>query len=252
MTTSTLPAQVSAPARVGRIALIDVLRGVAIIAAVGYHLTWDLGSLDFIGVDISHTGWGRNIAHGIAVSFLFLVGVSLVLAHGSGVRWRGLRRRQLELAAYAAVISLATYLTYPSQVVTFGILHSILISTLLALPFLRAPRVLTLGVAAAAIALPQLVTIPGSSRWWSWTGLTEAVHPTVDHAPLLPWIAATLIGVVVMRTALGTSWLTTVSAWRADRGFGAALAFLGRHTLVIYVLHQPVLLGVLNLVRWLL
>lgn len=253
MTAVTAPAPApSVPVNgVGRIAVVDVLRGVAIVAVVVFHLTWDLGDLHLINLQISLTGWGRDTAHTIAASFLFLVGVSLVLAHGERFRARSFCRREAELVAYGALVTVATWVAFPSQVVTFGILQAIAVSSVLALPFVRAPRLLAVGAGLLALVLPQLVTIPGSSRWWSWTGLTASVQPTVDHAPLLPWCALTLLGLVTMRSALQAGWGPRLARWRAERGVGRALAYLGRHTLGIYLAHQLVLLPVLTGMAWL-
>ncbi|WP_052592335.1 DUF1624 domain-containing protein [Luteipulveratus mongoliensis] len=237
--------------RTSRIAAVDVLRGVAIIAVIAYHLTWDLGSLDLIGTDISHTATGRGIAHAIAGTFLTLVGVSLVLAHRDGFRARSFWRREIEIIGYAALVTLATYVTFPSEFVSFGILHSIAVSSVLALPFVWASKTTAIGAAGLAVLLPRMVTIPGDSRWWSWTGLTEGAQPTMDNAPVLPMFALTLAGLVVTRMLHEQGRLEVLSRWRAERGAGGALSFLGRHTLAIYLLHQPILLGVLHAYDWL-
>ncbi|MDF8264162.1 DUF1624 domain-containing protein [Luteipulveratus flavus] len=229
-----------------RLVAVDVVRGVAILAVIAFHLTWDLGSLDLIGTHIGSTPWGRAISHTIAGTFLLLVGVSLVLAHRERFRAASFWRREVQLVGYAVLVSVATYLFLPHQWVSFGILHAIAVSSVLALPFVHASRATAVGAIGLAVALPQLVTIPGDSRWWSWTGLTEGVRPTIDSAPLLPMLALTLAGVLVMRSLQGSATEERLASWRPERGAGGALAFLGRHTLAIYLLHQPVLLVLLH------
>lgn len=232
--------------RTPRIAGIDVLRGVAILAVIWYHLMWDLGDLDLIDVHISRTGWGDVVAHCIVSTFMLLVGASLVLAHGRGVRVRAFWRREAELLAYGMLISAVTLVIMRSQWVSFGILQCIAVVSVLCLPFVRASRLLSLGAGGLCLVVPHLVTIPGDSRWLSWTGLTESVQPTIDHAPLLPWLGVALLGVAAMQTLVRTGMTTTLARWKAQHPPASWLRFLGRHTLVIYLVHQPVLLAALN------
>lgn len=229
-----------------RIGLIDVVRGVAIIAVIVYHLVWDLGDFDLIAGHPARSENGTHIAHGIAGTFLFLVGVSLVLAHGERFRPRPFVHRLAELVAYGLLISVATYVVMPNQWVSFGILQCIAVSTVLAVPFLRLSRAVALGAAGMAIALPGLVNIPGGSRWVSWTGLTEHGPVTIDHAPVLPLFALALLGIVVMRTLVENGASERLAQISTDSGPLRWLSFLGRHTLVIYLVHQPVLLGLLH------
>lgn len=241
---------VRTPHRSPRIGLIDAGRGVAILAVIAYHLVWDLGDFDYLAGHPARSDTGVLIAHCIAGSFLFLVGVSLVLAHGDRFRRQAFIRRTLELVAYGVVISLATYIAMPAQWVSFGILQCIALVSVLALPFLWASRMVAVGAAVLAVALPGLVDIPGRSRWVAWTGLTEAGPVTIDHAPVLPLFALTLMGIVLMRTLRMRGGDTRLAQVSTDRPPLQWLAFLGRHTLVIYLLHQPILLGALYAIRW--
>src|SRR4030095_5183235 len=93
----------------------------------------------------------------IASSFLFLVGVSLLLAHGRGIRWRGFLIRFAMVAGAALAISLVTYIAVPGAFIFFRILHEIAVGSLLGLLFLRLPALFTLIVAAAVIAAPFYV-----------------------------------------------------------------------------------------------
>lgn len=240
------------PPRNPRWAVVDLLRGIAIVAVVAFHLVWDLGDLGLISWRISAHGSGKVIAHTIAGSFLFLVGVSLVLAHRRGIRWRSFWRRELQLVALALVITAVSVFYQPREVVTFGILHAIALVSLIALPVVRAPRSLPWALAVGAGALPWLVHLPGRSPWISWTGLADGTQPSLDWQPVLPWIALTFVGIGVMRWLLGSGVeVTTVARVRSWRPVLAPLRWLGvlgRHTLGIYVVHQPVLYGALSLV----
>ena len=78
-----------------RITAIDAARGVALIAMAIYHFTWDLQFFGYLEPGTATTGGWKLFARCIASSFLFLVGVGLVLAHGHGIRWPGFGRRPL-------------------------------------------------------------------------------------------------------------------------------------------------------------
>lgn len=234
-----------------RWAVVDLARGLAIVAVVAFHLTWDLGDLGFISWRISAHPSGKVIAHVIAGSFLFLVGVSLVLAHRRGIRWRSFCRREVQLVALALVITAFSAIYQPREVVTFGILHAIALVSVIAVPTVRAPRWVPWSLAIIALVLPWLVHLTGRSPWISWTGLADGSRPSLDWQPVLPWIALTFLGIGVMRWVLAAGEeVTTVArlqAWTPAPGPLSWLATSGRHTLAIYVLHQPLLYGALSL-----
>src|SRR6478672_2771458 len=239
-------------AKHGRIPLLDVARGLAVVAMVIYHFTWDLGFYRLTtiqaGVD---PGW-RLFAKLIAGSFLFLAGVGLVLAHGDGIRWRAFWRRFAVLALAAGAISLATWLAMPEGFIFFGILHSIAICSLLALPFVRAPSWLALAAAAAAFALPAYFrSTVFDSPWWYWLGLSQSLPLTNDYEPVLPWLGPMLLGVAFGRIALVLGWDAALAAVPAKSPPARGLAFAGRHSLLVYLGHQPVLLATLWVVAML-
>ena len=100
---------------------------------VVYHTAWDLSFLGLIDTNvIGSPGWSL-FARSIAASFLTLVGVGLVLAHGGGMRWRPFFRRLGTIAGAALAITLATRVVFPETYVTFGILHCIAAASVLAL-----------------------------------------------------------------------------------------------------------------------
>src|SRR5690606_30434682 len=82
-----------------RLPVIDIARGVAIVAMVIYHLSWDLSLYGFIPVDVGYDPGWVFFARSILFSFMFLVGVGLVLGHGDGMRWKRFWRRWLFLVA---------------------------------------------------------------------------------------------------------------------------------------------------------
>ena len=102
-----------------------------------YHFTWDLEFFGYTDPGLTAFGWWRLYARCIASTFLFLVGVSLFLAHGRQIRWPGFWKRFAMIAVAALAISLITRIATPDGFIFFGILHEIALASLLGLAFLR-------------------------------------------------------------------------------------------------------------------
>lgn len=224
-----------------RLAALDAARGAALAAMILYHAAWDLSFLGLIATDVAaEPGW-RLFAQAIAASFLLIAGISLSLATRAGAGLPRMLRRVGIIAAAAAAVSAATYAFLPGQGVYFGILHCIALSSLVGIALRRAPVALLLALAAVALALPSVAAGPAfDSPAWYWLGLSTAVPPAPDYVPLLPWLAALLAGMAAGR-ALPAPQPAAAAPGRLMRLLAAA----GRHSLPIYLLHQPVLLGLL-------
>ncbi|TCN18506.1 heparan-alpha-glucosaminide N-acetyltransferase [Sinorhizobium americanum] len=241
------PTEQPAVMRRGRIDLLDALRGLALVAMAIYHFTWDLEFFGYVAAGTAGTGGWRLFARLIASSFLFLAGYSLVLGHSPKFRARPFLKRFTKIAGAAALISVATFFAMPQSFIFFGILHAIAAASLVGILFLRLPAPVSFLAAAAAFAAPLYLRsafFDGPALWW--VGLSETLPRSNDYVPLLPWLAPFLLG-------LGAAKLfhpMLIARWqsaRNDQGNGKLwikpLAFAGRHSLAIYLIHQPLLIG---------
>ena len=218
----------------GRALWVDVARGGAIVAMVIYHFSFDLMYFGLVDWPVAGGAGWRAFAAAIASTFLFLVGVSLVYAHEGGIRWRPFARRLAILVAAAAVVTVGTVYAIPAPIY-FGILHAIAAFSVLALAFLRAPVWLTLMAAALVFAAPLVATSPVfDAPWFYPLGLAAERPYTFDYEPVFPWFAVTLLGVATAKLLPRGQWQPAPAALRW-------LTFAGRHSLIIYLLHQPVL-----------
>jgi uncharacterized membrane protein len=226
----------AAPAR---IVALDAARGGAIIAMVAFHLIWDLGNFGYIDRNFPYSAGVKLFGHAIATVFLFIVGVSLVVARARGAGAGAFWRRFFVIAGAAGLVSLGTYIAFPQAFVFFGILHCIALASLLAAPLLA----LHWPIAFIAAALAGLAPLVFSNSlfnpvWLTWIGLSTFEPLTNDYRPLLPWCAAVFAGVAAAKFWAARGWRAVGRNLRAG-----PLAWLGRHSLALYLIHQPLLFG---------
>ncbi len=236
-----------------RTAWVDALRGVAVVWMIGYHFCFDL----------NWYGWARwqmladpfwTVQRASIVSlFMFTAGLSQALAWRGGQTAAAFWRRWAQVAGCAVLVSASSYVSFPQTWIYFGVLHAFALMWLLT----RALKSLSLGPWAWAV----LGVLIWSSAWWVPAGLHDAAWQTwfnappgnvlgwvshkphtEDYAPLAPWWGVMLLGV-----AVGAWWWSRErSAWSGWRGEGAlsrVVRFMGRHSLLVYMLHQPLMLA---------
>ena len=232
--------------------LLDTVRGVCILSMVAYHGMYDL--VDIFGLPSAwYTGLPGYIwQQSICWTFILL----------SGLCWQLSRRhvkRGLLLVGCGAAITLITWLVMPSQRILYGVLNLLGLSALLLIPldkvFRKIPAWAGLGGALLLFALTKNVS-RGSlgfeglvlcrlPRWLYATDLLAVVgfpSPSfwsTDYFPLLPWFFLFCAGYFL--------WGLLSQSERAKELLAPGvrpLSFLGRHSLVIYLAHQPVLMGV--------
>ncbi|WP_126976721.1 heparan-alpha-glucosaminide N-acetyltransferase [Frigidibacter oleivorans] len=233
------------PAARGRILWLDTARSAALAGMVLFHFTFDLEMFGLLPPGTTSSGGWAVFARIVAGSFLFLAGIGLWLAQGQGggIRWRPFLRRLAQIAAAAALITAASRIAVPGAYIFWGILHCIAAASVIGLAFLRLPAGITALAAAAALAAPRLLTAPG----WDlaplgFLGLGAETPITLDYVPLFPWLGPFLAGLALAQAA-GRAGL-----WPRLAGGPALLARLGwpgRHSLAVYLLHQPLLVGLL-------
>lgn len=243
MSISTSTASIQDQSKPKRIVAIDIARGIALIAMASYHFTWDLEFFGYTDPGLTAFGWWKFYARCIASTFLFLVGVSLFLAHGKQINWPGFWKRFAMVAGAALAISVVTRLATPDGFIFFGILHEIALASLLGLAFLRLPALLTLAVAALVIAAPfylrsEMFDYP--ALWW--VGLSASNPRSNDYVPLFPWFGAVLLGIAAARLATRSGARARLASLTPGR-WANPFVFIGRHSLAFYLIHQPVLIG---------
>ena len=223
---------------------IDFLRGLAVLAMVGSNFLFDL--YFFVGLPFSQNGWPGTLARLTAGTFIFLVGVSLSLSFPKrkkeGDGWPYYCKRGCRIILLGMVVTIATWFVAGSQLVVFGVLHLIGTSIILSYPLLR------LGGFNVALGLLFFVAgmylngIAVSFPWLIPFGVAPRAFKSVDYAPLFPWWGLVLVGIavgsVLYRGGIRRFSLPSLG----KKPVIAGCCFAGRHSLIVYFAHQPILL----------
>jgi len=229
-----------------RIWEIDFLRGLSIILMVFYHLGYDLNDfcgikkLAGISIDVSGTG--------IAVAQFFFAGLFILLSGISSTLSRSNVRRALKLLVVALAVTAVTYFFDASQPILFGILHCLGASILIYGLTLEGSKARTCAAAAAAVLIisAALRYFPGrlnvDFNWLLPFGIHSDAYASFDYFPLLPWFSVFLAGTALGKSVYGRKRSLLPGRW-PETFVNAA----GRHSLLIYIVHQPVILAVLYL-----
>jgi len=233
----------AATATTHRLAFIDASRGIALLMMFAYHFSFDLNYYGLVDIDFNNTSFWLSARALIVTLFLLLVGISLQLANAGRLRWQAIGRRLAIIGAAAAAVTAASIVLFPHSYIFFGILHFIALASLLGLPFLRY-RWLAMATGVCLLWLGLGFSDPLFNRPpLQWIGLMTYKPITEDYVPLLPWFGVVLLGVFI------GSWLPQLKGrlaqWQGNNGFCSRLRWAGRHSLLLYMIHQPILLGLL-------
>ncbi|MDD2754495.1 MAG: heparan-alpha-glucosaminide N-acetyltransferase [Methanothrix sp.] len=232
---------------------VDLLRGVAIVLMVLYHLIFDLNYFAVYVINVSSSFW-LAVARLSASLFLLLVGLSLTLSH-SRSRLLGeedgylshLLKRSAWILGLALGVSVVTYLFIGRGFIVFGVLHLIGLSLLLAYPFLRMRRAnFIFGLLFILLGI-SLQNIRVSFPWLLWLGLMPPDFYSVDYFPVFPWFGVILVG-MGLGSLLYPGYRRRISVPDlAGSSLVRALSFLGRNSLAVYLVHQPVMIAIFYL-----
>jgi uncharacterized membrane protein len=232
-----------------RFELVDALRGTAIVMMFTFHFSFDLSYFGFTHSDFYHNPFWLNYRIVIVSTFLSVMGMSLYLAHHNGLQTQKYLRRLSILLACAAFVSLGSYLMFPRSMIFFGILHFIAAATILGLPFVRLYWT-NLVVGIAIIVIGSRFQHPFFDQApWQWIGLMTHKPVTEDYVPLFPWFGVVLLGIFFARWAHSAGHFPPLSQWHSRLALVRGLRFAGRHSLLIYMVHQPIFIGSLYLVQ---
>ena len=233
---------------------IDSLRGVAIVMMVTFHFIFDLYYFGIYSLEV-HSGFLWWFARLTAFIFIFLVGVSLSLSYSRTILKANYRdqknlfyrylKRGLKIFGYGLIITAVTGIFIREGFIIFGILQLIGISIILEYPFLKHRYInLILGIIFIFGGI-YLMDFRFDFYELLWMGFTPYNFYTLDYFPLLPWLGVVSLGIFLGNTLYENYTrhfkLPDFSKYSMIKVSG----FLGRHSLLIYLIHQPVLIIIL-------
>jgi uncharacterized membrane protein len=237
-----LPASARSGAERQRFDRLDALRAVAIVWMAVFHFCFDLNHFGFTRQNFYTDPFWTTQRTAIVSLFLFCAGFGQALALEQRAAWPRFWRRWAQVAGCAVLVSLGSWLVFPRSFISFGVLHCIALALIGMRLSAGAGRALWL-LGLLALAAPQLIQDAWfDTRWTNWVGLVTHKPVAEDYVPLLPWLGVMWWGLAVGQWVLAQRrhWVTgeLSAAWQP-------LAVLGRWSLSFYMLHQPVLFGVL-------
>lgn len=236
-----------------RLDRIDLLRAGAMLWMTAFHFCFDLNFFGLVREDFYRDPFWTWQRTAIVSLFLFTAGLSQAVAVHQGQTWTRFWKRWLQVAAAAVLVTAGSLLVFPKSFIYFGVLHGIAVMLIVARlsagwgAWLWLLGALAIGLKFAApsalLAWPALdvFNTPGLNV----LGLISRKPVTEDYVPLLPWLGVMWWGVAAGQWALQhrPAWLGTTDA--AATGVRRGLVTLGRWSLCYYLVHQPVLMGLI-------
>ena len=229
---------------------IDFLRGLAIISMIIFHIIYDLNYFNIFKIDIDNQFWTifRVSIFGL---FFLLVGVSLSLSYSKNTKFLKYLKRGLKIFFWGMIITLVTVIFMQKGYVLFGVLHFIGFSIILAYPFLRFSYLnLVFAIPIIAVGL-YLFDLSFDFQWLLWLGFRPQYFQTVDYFPLLPYFGIILIGIFLGKKLYPNYERRLKLKDSSNKKPVKFFEFLGKKSLIIYLIHRPVIIGIILVVSFL-
>ena len=231
-----------------RIIGIDIFRGWAILLMVIFHFSFDMQYFNIIDFQIQNSMFFTWFRFLIVSMFLLTVGMSLQLTHQVKINWSNLKKRAFYLGIASILVTVSSYIIFPNRWIYFGILHFILIASFMVLPLLNRPY-LSLTLAVTSFIAFHLNIL---NMHWLFNLLVTPLHlpPTisVDVVRFVPWISFVLVGMSMVSLGWHQKFFNTHFFNKQNR-INDFFSLLGQHSLLIYIVHQPLLFGMFFLLK---
>jgi len=233
---------------------IDLFRGLAILLMIFGHLLWDL---DYFGVVPMNNIIYSSLQKTVPPMFFLIVGIGLIVSikrkelkkADENTYYKRLIVRGLKIFNLGMFLTIFSLIFIPERPVFFGVLHCIGLSVVLGAVFLKYRRYNFL-FAVLIISLGVLF-MQYSFENASALHLLLGMHPaniwsyTVDYFPLFPWFGIALLGMVIGDALYNGDKrrfrMPDLSKYRPAK----MISWIGQHSLVIYLLHQPIITGIM-------
>jgi len=238
----------------GRLWEIDLLRGIALYIMIIFHFLYDLNHFSVTHYPL-YTGYFSYLAQLTASVFVVLAGISLSISYMKAkqkqISINSIRSNFLirggKIFGFGMFITLITFIVIPERFVIFGVLHLIGISIILSILFLNYHYLnYLLGFIFIGIGL-YLRTMTFDFQWLLPLGLLPHQFATIDYFPILPWFGVVLFGIALGKTLYPDAKRRFHLKEEITGSIPHGICFFGRNSLPVYILHQPILIGLIFL-----
>jgi len=222
-----------------RIWEIDFLRAIAIILMVIFHIVYDVN--EFLGIEADYlSGFWYWEGKTSALMFIFLAGIS------SGFS-KNTVKRGIKILIFAMVITLVTYIFFREQYIRFGILH-LLGTSMVLFPLLKKMNNVLLFISAVFIALTSISiksTLVDTSLLLPF-GVMYRGFVTLDYYPISPYLSVFILGILAYKMYYYKGQSIFKFHYKNEY-----LSIISKNSLAIYLIHQPVLVGMAIMINFL-
>ncbi|MBN1166735.1 MAG: DUF1624 domain-containing protein [Methanospirillaceae archaeon] len=237
----------------GRFPELDAARGIAIIMMVFFHIVFDLSFFSLIPAETVQSGFFLYLGRSTAFLFIVIAGISGTISISRAEKQKNRHeivlkflKRGLFLLSLGMGITVCTFIFLQgSGYVVFGILHLIGVCVML-IPVFAGFKVYNALIGGGIILLTPLITGLSGPFWLIPTGIHPSTFFSVDYVPLFPWLGVFLLGIAVgsiLYPGGDRRWKERIDIFYRT-GVPPFLASLGKHSLLIYLVHQPVIVAV--------
>jgi len=230
---------------------VDLLRGIAIILMIIFNYSFALSYLNIYTINGGDFYW-YIFPRIIAGMFISISGLSLTLSYAKiknkAESHKKIFIRGLKIFGFGILITIITFFTFPDAFIMFGILHLIGFSMIFGQLFLKFKKVnLLLGLIIILLGF-YLQNFRFDFSWLLWLGFIPRNFYTFDYFPVLPWFGVSLLGIffgnVLYKNGKRNFKIRDLSNSITVR----FISFLGRNSLTIYLIHQPLLILLLIII----
>ncbi len=228
---------------------IDVWRSFAIIGMVVFHIYYGLDFFNFVDYEMSAGLWDF-FGDIIRWSFLVLVGIGMQLSYQryllkgkSQVEYIvNTVKRGILVLLCAAMISIGSYMVLPSVYIYFGVLHLIGTSIIFLAPLVRFPKAVALMGLVIVLLQTYIHSLTTSTKFLVIFGLYDENFASLDYFPIIPWMAVPAFGIFLGSIMFKKYQRNYPFPERLfENRLGSMLVWIGKNSLLIYILHIPVL-----------
>lgn len=242
-----------------RLSGLDAIRGITLLSMIIYHTCWDLNYLFGVNIEGYGSVWSYIWQQSICWTFIFLSGFCWSLG-------RNHLKRGITVFVAGLLITVVTLLAMPDERVVYGVLTLIGSCMLLMIPlekllqrvpagigffvsmllFLLLRNVNQRELGFEGMVITKLPDHLYANMFTTYLGFPEQDFYSTDYFSLLPWCYLFIAGYFAYRLTQSHKLLERLFSWKMKAM--QPLAAIGRYSLPLYLLHQPIVFGILWIV----